>query len=134
MPAIEQIPPQEQYILNVLLNCSSSSSLPKDRNSTSAPTPNGILPCPHNEKGEPLVVPVLLSTIESISGLRLHMPKDLRPLQARETLWKGVKEVIRRFPQGIGLLDPIKDMDVKDEKFMELLKVSTFLSFFQVRI
>lgn len=127
MPVTEQIPPHEQYILNVLLLCSSTSMVPKDRNALT-PTPSGVLPCSPGDKGEPLVVPVLLSTIEAISSLRLHMPKDLRSLQARETLWKGVREVVKRFPQGISLLDPIKDMDVKDEKFMQLLKVRTFLT------
>lgn len=86
------------------------------------PTPGGVQPCPPGEKGEPLVVPVLLSTIEAISRLRIFLPKDLRPLQARETVWKSILEVQRRFPDGIALLDPIQDMEVKDDKFQALVK------------
>ncbi|OCH89470.1 antiviral helicase [Obba rivulosa] len=118
-PKLDDIPPHEQYIVDVLLYCSTGSTLPKDRNTTT-PTPGGVQPCPPGQKGEPLVVPVLLSTIDAISRLRVFLPKDLRPLQARETAWKSVQEVQRRFPDGIPLLDPIQDMDIKDEKFKEL--------------
>jgi len=86
-------------------------------------TPGGVQPCPSGQKGIPLVVPVLLSTIEAISHLRLFLPKDLRPDQARETVWKSVLEVHRRFPDGIALLDPIQNMGIKDDKFKELIKV-----------
>lgn len=34
-------------------------------------------------------------------------------------------EVQRRFPDGIGLLDPVHNMGIKDEKFLELIKVSS---------
>ncbi|EMD36619.1 hypothetical protein CERSUDRAFT_66166 [Gelatoporia subvermispora B] len=120
-PKLDDIPPHEQYIVDVLLHCSTGSTLPKDRNTT-APTPGGVVPCQPGQKGEPLVVPVLLSTIDAISRLRIFLPKDLRPLPARETAWKSVQEVQRRFPDGIPLLDPIQDMDIKDEKFKELVK------------
>lgn len=69
------------------------------------------------------MVPVLLSTINAISRLRIYLPKDLRQLQSRETVWKSVQEVQRRFPEGIALLDPIQDMDIKDDKFRALVKV-----------
>lgn len=98
--------------------------LPKDRSATtSVATPGSVQPCPAGEKGEPLVVPVLLSTIDALSHLRIFLPKDLRPAQARETVWKSVLEVHRRFPDGIGLLDPVANMEIKDDKFQELVKV-----------
>ena len=99
--------------------------LPKER-TTSTPTPGGVQPCKAGQKGEPLVVPVLLSTIEAISHIRIHLPKDIRQLQARETVWKSVLEVHRRHPDGITLLDPIQNMRIKDEKFKQLLKVSAY--------
>ncbi|EJD07908.1 antiviral helicase [Fomitiporia mediterranea MF3/22] len=120
-PTVEEVPPHEQYIVDVLLNCSKGSSLPKDRNVTTA-TPNGVQPCPPGEKGEPLVVPILLSTIEGISLIRIFLPKDLRPLQARETAWKSILEVHRRMADGITLLDPIQNMNIKDDKFKQLVK------------
>lgn len=119
---IDDVPPHEQYILDVLLCCQMGTALPKDRNITT-PTPGGVLPCPPNVKGDPLVVPVLLSTVEAISHIRIFLPKDLRQDQARETVWKSVLEVQRRFPEGITLLDPVENMGIKDERFLNLVKV-----------
>jgi ATP-dependent RNA helicase DOB1 len=90
---------------------------------TVAATPAGVQPVKKGEKGEPLVVPVLLSTVDSISHIRIFLPKDLRGLQSRETAWRSVKEVERRFPDGIALLDPVQNMDIKDARFQELVKV-----------
>ena len=118
----DEIPPHEQYVVDVLLNCAIGSSINKDRNITTA-TPGDIQPCPAGQKGLPIVVPVLLSTLEALSLLRLSLPKDLRSLPAREQVWKSVLEVQRRFPNGIGLLDPIQNMNIKDEKFRALVKV-----------
>ncbi|PAV18118.1 antiviral helicase [Pyrrhoderma noxium] len=118
---VEDLPPHEQYVIDVLLNCAKGSLVPKERNLPAA-TPGGVLPCPPGEKGEPLVVPVLLSTLDGISLIRIHMPKDLRSTQARETTWKSVLEVHRRFPKGITLLDPIQHMKITDEKLKQLLK------------
>ncbi|KAI0036405.1 antiviral helicase [Vararia minispora EC-137] len=121
MPRAEELPPHEQYIIDVLLNCAPGSAAPKDRKDVT-PTPGGIRPCPPSEKGEPLVVPVLLSTIDGISHLRLFMPKDLRGLSARETVWKSVMEVQRRCKDEIPLLDPVENMGITDEKFKALVK------------
>lgn len=118
---MDDLPPHEQYVLDVLLNCAAGTVLPKDRNHTIA-TPGGIKPCEPDQKGIPLVVPVLLTTIEGISHIRIFLPKDLRQDQARETVWKSVLEVQRRFPDGIALLDPIQNMDIKDDKFKALVK------------
>ena len=99
--------------------------LPKDRINPT-PTPAGIQPCAPGQKGVPVIVPVLLRTLDGISHIRLVMPKDLRLEQARETLWKSVLEVHRRFTDGVPLLDPIDNMGIKDEKFKELVKVMPF--------
>ncbi|KAJ3760892.1 rRNA-processing arch domain-containing protein [Lentinula raphanica] len=118
------IPPHEQYIVDVLLNCASGgvlSTSTKDK-APVTPTPDGIQPCPPNQKGVLLVVPVLLSTLDGISHLRIYLPKDLRPEPSRETAWKSILEVQRRFPDGIPVLDPIKDMKIKDEKFRALIE------------
>jgi ATP-dependent RNA helicase DOB1 len=82
-----------------------------------------VQPCAPGQKGVPLVVPVLLSTLDGISRIRVFMPKDLRQDQARETIWKSVLEVHRRFPDGVALLDPIQDMGIKDDKFKILVQV-----------
>ncbi|KAH7911745.1 ATP-dependent RNA helicase [Hygrophoropsis aurantiaca] len=120
-PSTEAIPPHEQYILDVLLNCAAGTVPPKDRSGLTA-TPGGVQPCPAGEKGSPLVVPILLATVDGISHIRLFLPKDLRQDQARDTVWKSVLEVQKRFPAGIVLLDPIQNMNIKDDKFKSLIK------------
>jgi ATP-dependent RNA helicase DOB1 len=125
MPKVDELPPHEQYVLDVLLHCAPGTVVPKERNVTA--TPGGVQPCPLGQKGVPLVVPVLLSTLDSISHLRIFLPKDLRQDQARETVWKSVLEVHRRFPDGVALLDPIQNMGIKDDKFKALVKVVRFL-------
>ncbi|KAF8649211.1 hypothetical protein AX16_005938 [Volvariella volvacea WC 439] len=121
VPKADEYPPHEQYVIDVLLNCAPGGAASKDRTNLTA-TPGGVQPCPPGEKGVPLIVPVLLSTIEGMSHLRLYLPKDLRSDQARETVWKSVLEVHRRFPNGIALLDPIQNLGIKDEKFKALVK------------
>lgn len=118
----EDLPPHEQYIIDVLLNVTQGATLPKDRAVVTA-TPAGVQPCPPGHGGVPVVVPILLSTIDGISHLRLFMPKDIRQEQSREALWKIVLEIQRRSPDGIALLDPIENMGIKDDKFKELVQV-----------
>ncbi|KAG9003025.1 ATP-dependent RNA helicase mtr4 [Tulasnella sp. JGI-2019a] len=109
--------PQNQYIVDVLLYVSKDSIIAKDKFSS-----NNIRPCPPDEKGEPMVCPVLLATIYQISLLRVFLPKDLRSPASRQTAWKSVLEVQRRFPDGIALLDPVKNMNIKDTKFLDLVE------------
>lgn len=122
MPKVEELLPHEQYIIDILLNCAPGSAVSKSREYVTA-TPSGVQPCPSGQKGIPLVVPVLLSTVEGISQLRLFLPTDLRSRQVRETVWKSVLEVHHRFPNGIALPDPTENMHIKDEDFRELVKV-----------
>ncbi|CAE6411975.1 unnamed protein product [Rhizoctonia solani] len=125
--AFEALPPQEKYVVDVLLNCAKGSTISGNtKSNTETPSSGAFRPCPAGQEGEPLVCPVLLTTIGSISHLRVHVQKDLRPLSARETMWKIVLEVNRRFPKGIALLDPITNMNIKDVKFKELVeKIAT---------
>lgn len=115
--------PQNQHILDVLLNVSAqSTSGAKDKHGNSS-VPSGVRPCAAGEKGEPMVLPVLLSTVDKISAIRLHVPKDLRPLPARETLWKAVLEVQKRFEGKLPMLDPVKNMKISDKLFQDLVWV-----------
>ena len=122
MPVAEELPAHEQYIVDVLLNCAPGGAVPKDRVNVSA-TPGGIQPCPPHTKGIALVVPVLLATIHGISHLRVKLANDLRPDAARQTAWKSVEEVPRRFPDGVPLLDPVENMGINDASFKELVRV-----------
>lgn len=60
---------------------------------------------------------IYFQQIDSLSSVRLIIPKDLLPLEARENTLKKVSEVLTRFAkEGVPLLDPEDDMKVS-EKF-----------------
>ncbi|KIM24026.1 hypothetical protein M408DRAFT_248178 [Serendipita vermifera MAFF 305830] len=110
------ISPQSSYLVDVLLACANNAPTGKDgSNSLDALQPSST----SNEIIQ--VVPVLLSTIDAISHLRIHLPKDLRPISSRETAWKAVKEIQRRWPKSVPLLDPVENMGIKDAIFLDLI-------------
>ncbi|XP_050373059.1 DExH-box ATP-dependent RNA helicase DExH10 [Argentina anserina] len=101
------------YIVDTLLHCSPGSS----ENSLQPK------PCPPRpgEKGEMHVVPVQLPLISSLSKLRINVPSDLRPLEARQSILLAVQELGERFPQGLPKLNPVKDMGIQDLQIVELV-------------
>ncbi|CAO1633444.1 unnamed protein product [Jaminaea pallidilutea] len=126
-PADPDAKPQTQYIVDSLLHCATGGAPVANgkgpRAADALSTLEGILPCPSGEKGEMVVVPVLLTTVQQLSGIKLFLPKDLRPKEAREQVRKNLAEVARRFPapKGVPLLDPVKDMKIVDDGFKTLL-------------
>lgn len=113
--------PQSQYLLDVLLECAANTNNTQNGNKEGSGT---LIPVKKGSTGVPLVVPVMLSTVDAISHLRIHLPKDLRPLSSRETAWKAVQEIRRRWPKAVPLLDPIENMGIKDGDFKTLVQVS----------
>ncbi|GAA5989430.1 hypothetical protein JCM5350_000703 [Sporobolomyces pararoseus] len=126
-------PPQNQYIVDVLLHLAkgtaplplqkgSKQSSPTSQINTIRPFPSGSAGSEKEGEGEFAVVPVLLSTLDGISHIRIFLAKDLKPLESRMQALKSVKEVKRRFPDGIALLDPVENMGIVDEAFKKLLR------------
>ncbi len=70
------------------------------------------------------VVPVVLNCLESIGHLRVFLPNELKSTDQRNAVRKALDEVKKRFPDGIAILDPIENMQIKDEAFKRLLRVS----------
>ncbi|XP_014509289.1 DExH-box ATP-dependent RNA helicase DExH10 [Vigna radiata var. radiata] len=101
------------YIVDTLLHCSPCST---ENNSRPKPCP----PRP-GEKGEMHVVPVQLPLISTLGKLRVSIPSDLRPLEARQSVLLAVQELVNRFPGGLPKLNPVKDMDVRDSEIVELV-------------
>ena len=99
-----------KYIIEVLLNID--------------PTLDEPLPGKLNIPGrsELQVAPVMLHTLEQISVIRLHLPKDLRSKQNREGVQKSIEEVSKRFPQGFPQLDLCADMGIKDSGAIDVIK------------
>ena len=119
---IEELAPQESYIIDVLLQVVDTSS-----NGTRSfqAMPSGVRPPAEGEKAKMEVVPVLLSCIESICHVRIFLPSDLKSADQRNTVRKSLDEVKRRFPDGIAILDPIENMGITDISFKKLLRVSS---------
>eukprot|EP01100_Stratorugosa_tubuloviscum_P004671 TRINITY_DN2179_c0_g1_i1.p1 TRINITY_DN2179_c0_g1~~TRINITY_DN2179_c0_g1_i1.p1 ORF type:complete len:1067 (-),score=472.48 TRINITY_DN2179_c0_g1_i1:84-3284(-) len=93
-------------LIDVLLNCLSGE------------TPNDPRkPCPPNQIGQVQILPISLNCVDQISSLRVYVPRDLRSSEQRQSVMKSLREVIRRFPDGIPLLDPIEDIQIEDELF-----------------
>ncbi|KAJ7415042.1 hypothetical protein WISP_80074 [Willisornis vidua] len=107
------------YVVEVLLHCSKDSL----KNSAT----EAAKPARPEEKGEMQVVPVLVHLISAISSVRLYIPKDLRPIDNRQSVLKSIQEVQKRFPDGVPLLDPIDDMGIKDQGLKKVIqKVEAF--------
>jgi ATP-dependent RNA helicase DOB1 len=112
-------PPQESYIVDVLLNVSANSSV---GTKTGTALPAGIQPAGSGEKGKMEVVPVFLTCLEAIGHIRIFLPKDLNSADQRNTVHKSLEEVKRRFPDGVAVLDPIENMGITDDSFKTLLR------------
>ena len=117
------IPPQQSYVVDVLLNINDDTSFAPN---AFTDLPRGLRPPSADEKGKMEVVPILLSCIDSIGHVRIFLPKELRSNEAKSTVRKSLNEVKRRFPDGIAILDPIENMGITDESFKKLLRVSVY--------
>jgi superfamily II RNA helicase len=67
-------------------------------------------------------VPVPMQMICAISALRVSVPNDLRPPEARRIVLMAVQELDRRFPDGVPKLDPIEDMGIEDENLAKIVR------------
>ncbi|RGB27606.1 dead-box family helicase [Rhizophagus diaphanus] len=113
-----QILSPEQYFVDVLLNCEPNSIVAKSAEGKTI----GVRPCKENVMGEVLVAPVELSTIHSISSIRIFPPKILTHKKIRNNLYEQIQKVKNHFPEGIPILDPIEDMHIRDEDFGKLIR------------
>ncbi|KAL5706662.1 RNA helicase [Ranunculus cassubicifolius] len=102
------------YVVDTLLHCSPGSA---DNGSRPKPCPPRL-----GEKGEMHVVPVQLPLICALSKIRIAVPSDLRPLEARQNILKAVQELGSRFPHGLPKLNPVKDMGIEDAELVELVE------------
>jgi ATP-dependent RNA helicase DOB1 len=100
-----------QYVLDILLHCE-----PGFR------TNNPIPPPSLQKKGEMVLCCVPFSSMEALSCVRIHLPKDLKSLDSRNQTLRSVLETQRRFPDGLPLLDPVEDMGIKESAFIELVR------------
>nr|CAB3489307.1 unnamed protein product [Digitaria exilis] len=118
-PASGTLPPSlsasrsNNYIVDTLLHCSSSSNENGSRSKPCPPRPG--------EKGEMHVVPVPLPLVSGLSSVRINIPPDLRPSEARQNILFAVQELGKRYPQGLPKLHPINDMGIQEPELVDLV-------------
>lgn len=106
-------PENAQYTIDVLTKCRTN----KDNGQIKF-----VKTVPWGESGEPLVVALPLSQIDSLSAIRVYISKDLLPVEARENTIKKIEEVLKRFPDGVPLLDPEDDMQVQSGSYKKAVR------------
>ncbi|KAL0538167.1 hypothetical protein IC582_027169 [Cucumis melo] len=74
------------------------------------------------EHGEPHVVSIPISQINTLASIRVLIPNDLLPLEARENTLKKISEVLSRFPKGVPLLDPEEDMKIQSSSYRKAVR------------
>ena len=99
------------YTLDVLLNCVKGRPL------------NEPLPATPGQDSELQIVSCDLKALIELSSVRLNCPKEVKSFDSRNQLYKTILEVVKRFKGQIPLLEPVKDMKIKDESFIRLLEV-----------
>ncbi|EAS33134.3 ATP-dependent RNA helicase DOB1 [Coccidioides immitis RS] len=118
---LEEYPPHESIIVDVLLDICENASFHMTGDQT---LPPGVRPARKGEKSTMAVVPVVLSCIQAFSTVKVTLPKDLKSAESKKYTKKILTEVQRRFPDGVAVLDPIQDMGIKEEPFkMTMRKV-----------
>ena len=73
------------------------------------------------------VVSIEPNLIQQISSVRIFIPQDIRPKENRKSVFKSIEQVRKRFGKDVPLLDPVKDMNIKEKPFKEIVeKISMF--------
>ncbi|OQD68330.1 hypothetical protein PENPOL_c003G05735 [Penicillium polonicum] len=115
----EKVTPHQSHIVDVLMRTTEGSSI---GTKSFQDLPPGVHPAKEGEPSRCEVIPIVLSCITEISHIRIMLPKDITSPGSRNDVMKSVGEVKRRFPDGVPLLDPIENMQIKDESFKKLLR------------
>lgn len=97
-------------VIDVLAYCAKSDKI------SSTPKPS------KGSDGEMVLIPVAMNAIDSISSVRIFMPKELRLAEQKFSVWQTIQEVKKRFPDGPPLLDPVNDVGIKDPAFEALVR------------
>ncbi|KAL3925688.1 MAG: hypothetical protein SGILL_000244, partial [Bacillariaceae sp.] len=127
---------QPSFTLEVLLFCvdrhfDSADSQEKDEDASNAPllwrgTVGQCRPArPGVDDGKIISMRVFtigLDNIDRISAVRIFTPPAIQSPEARKKVSMAVREVQKRFPEGVPLLDPIKDLKIQDENFTTLMQ------------
>ncbi|KAK9838518.1 hypothetical protein WJX81_004706 [Elliptochloris bilobata] len=79
-------------------------------------------PAPGGEKAEMQVVPVPLTMVAGMATLRISIPTDLRPPEARKATLLTLRELEKRYPDGLPRLDPLEDLGVDEPEALAAVR------------
>lgn len=102
---------QQEYTVDALLSVIPDTAI-------------GTVPQPaiEGQPSELMLLPCTIESLDGISSLRTHLPADLTRADQRLLVSKSLQVIRSRFPMGVPLLDPIKDMRITDKAFADLLR------------
>ncbi|RAK80725.1 ATP-dependent RNA helicase MTR4 [Aspergillus fijiensis CBS 313.89] len=115
----EEYTPHQQHVVDVLLQLPDGNSV---GTKSFEDMPSGVRPPKEGEKTSMEVVPIVLSCIQAIGKPRVFLQKDLKSKDARNSMKKTLAEIHKRFPDGIATMDPLEDMQIKDDNFKKTLR------------
>ncbi|GEQ67329.1 hypothetical protein JCM33374_g993 [Metschnikowia sp. JCM 33374] len=112
----------ESYIVTVFV-CSMFVDSPVNLIKPFNPAlPEGIRPATGEEKARAEFIPITLDSISEISSVRLKMPEDYKSSTAKRSLVRTLKDLPKKLPDGIPLMNPVDSMKIDDADFKMLLR------------
>ncbi|KAK3986649.1 ATP-dependent RNA helicase mtr4 [Cladorrhinum sp. PSN332] len=123
-----QYPPQEAYVLDVLLRLAPESkhfdrNIKFEHNTAKIALPDGLVPGRPDQEGSRWeVVPCLLTCLRAIGQIRAFLPQNMKTVEDVRLAGKTFEEVLSRLPDGLPIMDPIENMEITDESFKKLLR------------
>ncbi|KAL7557415.1 hypothetical protein ACA910_016631 [Epithemia clementina (nom. ined.)] len=126
--------PGSEYSLDVMLNCvdryfdEKTKGKDEDLENSALLWQGTVESCrPVKEGDDPKSISMRvfhdlgLACIERISAVRIFTPQEVATPASRKKVASQVKEVQKRMPDDIPLLDPLKDLGINDDAFQTLL-------------
>uniref|UniRef100_A0A158R3R5 ATP-dependent RNA helicase DOB1 n=1 Tax=Syphacia muris TaxID=451379 RepID=A0A158R3R5_9BILA len=111
----EPLSPNMLYILDVAISFSPESI--KDIKNVSQ-----LMPTRPGENGVVEIVPMTIDCIAEISSARIKLPQSLKSFEAKQSVGRCIREVLKRFNGVLPSLDPLNDMKIKDKNLEENIK------------
>lgn len=111
----------DKYIVDVLVEVAGTTPMHLVRKGDPNLVP-GVRPPAEDEQSKSEILPITLGSIREIANLRTYLPEDLAAAKKRATVRKAVEQILKRFPDGIPSLDPVANMKIKDENFLQLVR------------
>ncbi|KNC34874.1 hypothetical protein FF38_13680, partial [Lucilia cuprina] len=110
----------QKYIVQVILDVAPTTPMHLIRMFDPKLVP-GVLPAKGDDfKTE--VLPFTLESVAEISSLKVNLPNDLKNKKNRKALSMNLGKIMKKFKSKIPLLNPVKDMNINDDHFLQIIK------------